>query len=106
MADKLVSDIFVDMITNVTYANGVLRISLARAGANNAVEPVAMMFLPGGQLPSFLKGLNDAGKNIAAQIQERADEAQKQATKKAKGGGKPKTSASSRSKSAASSKKK
>ena len=29
MADKPVPDIFVDMITNVTYANGVLRVALA-----------------------------------------------------------------------------
>ena len=76
MADKPVPDIFVDMITNVTYANGVLRIALARAGVDNAPEPVAMMFLPGGQLTPFLNGLNEAGKNIATQIQERQGEAQ------------------------------
>jgi hypothetical protein len=79
MADKSVQDIFVDMITNVTYANGVLRIALARAGADNLTEPVAMMFLPGGQLTPFLNGLNEAGKNIATQIQERQGDAQKPA---------------------------
>ena len=79
MADKSVPDIFVDMITNVTYANGVLRIALARAGVDNAPEPVAMMFLPGGQLTPFLNGLNEAGRNIATQIQERQGEAQKPA---------------------------
>lgn len=79
MADKPVQDIFVDMITNVTYANGVLRIALARAGADNSTEPVAMMFLPGGQLTPFLNGLNEAGKNIATQIQERQGDAQKPA---------------------------
>ena len=50
MSNKVVPDIFVDMITNVTYANGVLRVALARAGANNEPEPVAMMFLPGTQI--------------------------------------------------------
>ena len=79
MADKPVPDIFVDMITNVTYANGVLRIALARAGVDNAPEPVAMMFLPGGQLTPFLNGLNEAGKNIATQIQELRGETQKPA---------------------------
>jgi len=79
MADKPVPDIFVDMITNVTYANGVLRIALARAGVDNAPEPVAMMFLPGGQLTPFLNGLNEAGKNIATQIQELQGESQKPA---------------------------
>jgi len=76
MSNKAVTDIFVDMITNVTYANGVLRVALARAGANNEPEPVAMMFLPGTQLTPFLNGLNEAGKNIATQIQERQEEAQ------------------------------
>lgn len=81
MVDKSVPDIFVDMITNVTYANGVLRIALARAGADNQAEPVAMMFLPGGQLTAFLNGLNEAGRNIATQIQERAESSQKQTDK-------------------------
>ena len=96
MADKPVPDIFVDMITNVTYANGVLRIALARAGVDNAPEPVAMMFLPGGQLTSFLNGLNEAGKNIATQIQERQGESQKPAaTEDSEDGGKGKSSAKS-----------
>ena len=51
-------------------------VALARAGADNLTEPVAMMFLPGGQLTSFLNGLNEAGKNIATQIQERQGDAQ------------------------------
>tara|TARA_Y100001960_G_C14655473_1_gene818111 strand:- start:393 stop:683 length:291 start_codon:yes stop_codon:yes gene_type:complete len=75
MTNKAVPDIFVDMITNVTYANGVLRVALARAGANNEPDPVATMLLPGTQLTPFLNGLNEAGKNIATQIQERQEEA-------------------------------
>ena len=82
MTNKAVPDIFVDMITNVTYANGVMRVALARAGVNNEPEPVAMMLLPGTQLTAFLNGLNEAGKNIATQIQELQEEAHKSAGSK------------------------
>ena len=86
MAENRVPEFLVDNITNVTFANGVFRVAFARVGAENAPEAVATMFIPANQLSAILNGLNEAGKNIATQIQERTGDAQKEAAKTDDGG--------------------
>jgi hypothetical protein len=73
MSGKPVPDILVDMITGVTFTNGVFRVSLAQVGPDKQPEPVARLFIPANQFSPILAGLTRAGRNIVTQLRERRD---------------------------------
>lgn len=71
MTQKTVSEFLVDNITNVTFANGVFRVTLSQVGKEHESEPVVRLFIPANQFSPILNGLTRAGRNIASQLQER-----------------------------------
>ncbi len=81
MAINAVPEYFADLIMNVTFNNGVFRLTLGQVDANNRAVPVAKLFVPGNQMPAMINGLASANRRIATQLQERAKKAK---AKKAK----------------------
>ena len=71
MSQKALSEYLVDNITNVTFANGVFRVTLSQVGKGDEAHPVVRLFIPANQFSPILNGLTRAGRNIASQLQER-----------------------------------
>ena len=65
MSEKVLSEYLVDNITNVTFANGVFRVTLSQVGKGDEVQPVVRLFIPANQFSPILNGLTRAGRNIA-----------------------------------------
>lgn len=63
MSDDI-PEFFVDMITNVSMANGVFRITFAQQEANNTSRAAVKVLLPASQLAAVLKGLGNAASEI------------------------------------------
>jgi len=73
-----------DLIMNVSLQNGVFRIILGQVDANNRAVPVTRLLIPANQLPKMISGLAGASKKIAAELRERAQDAQNKAEAKDK----------------------
>ena len=74
MTDQRLPEFFVDSVTTVTIANGVVRLTLAQANDKNQVEPVAKLFIPAAQLQPILQGINNAAVTIVERARAAQDE--------------------------------
>ena len=75
MTDQRLPEFFVDSVTTVTIANGVVRLTLAQANDKQQVEPVARVFIPANQLQPILQGINNAAVQIVERAKASKDEA-------------------------------
>ena len=76
MAENPVPEFLVDLVIDVTHANGVFRLTMGQQEANNKFRPVARLLVPANQLAPIMQGVNKAAGDIAtrirSQVQERA----------------------------------
>jgi hypothetical protein len=84
MRDNPVPEFLADVISNVTLRNGVLRVTFAQMDMENKPVPVARALIPANQFTPMLNGLVRAGRDIAAQVREKAEAAKKTGKKPAK----------------------
>jgi predicted FMN-binding regulatory protein PaiB len=67
-SDNIVYDYFVERIENVSFANGVFRISLGTQEENDTRTAVRLM-IPANQISSILQGMASAARNIDQKVQ-------------------------------------
>jgi hypothetical protein len=67
-SDNTVDDYFVERIDNVSFANGVFRISLGTQEENDTHASVRLM-IPANQISSILQGMASAARNIDQKVQ-------------------------------------
>lgn len=63
------SEIFVEVVTNVSHANGVFRVTLGVNESPSESVPAVKLMIPANQLGPMLQGIANAAKNIGEQIQ-------------------------------------
>lgn len=61
-------DYFVEMVTNVSMANNVFRVTLAQQDVNNTARNVVRLLIPANQLAPLLNGLGAAAKEIGTKV--------------------------------------
>lgn len=66
----MTESLFADAIKNVSYTNGVLRVTLARQNARNDYEESGTLLLPISQAGQFANGLTTALKQLEEKMRE------------------------------------
>lgn len=62
--------LFADAITSVSYANGVLRVSLGRQTRDNSIEDAGMLVLPVSQAGQVANYLTNSLKQLEVKMRE------------------------------------
>ncbi len=75
MVDNVTEEYFVDLVSNMSHANGVFRITLGQQEADNTVRPVVKLLIPANQLEIMLKGIADAAREIGEKVRTQAKDA-------------------------------
>ena len=83
-------EFLVDLAMNVSFQNGVFRITFGQVDSQNRAVPVTRLLIPASQMPTIIKGLAAANQDIAKQLQERAKKARGAAEEKGKAATQPK----------------
>ena len=73
MTEQRLDEHFVDMVSNVSHANGVFRITLAQQETEDAAQPQVKLLIPANQLPRILQGISDAVNEISRRVREAAE---------------------------------
>ncbi|MDD9877896.1 MAG: hypothetical protein OXR84_10700 [Magnetovibrio sp.] len=76
MAEELVDEYFADLISNVSHANGVFRLTFAQQEVDNAVRPVVRVLIPANQLQNAVRSITGAANEIREKVQAQADAAE------------------------------
>ena len=74
MADQTTDEYFVDMVSNVSHANGVFRITFAQQETEESISPKVKLLIPVNQLSRMVKGISDAANEIGRRVREKAEE--------------------------------
>jgi len=91
MAEEQVDEHFVELVSSVSHANGVFRVTLAQQVEAGAARQVTRLLIPASQLQAVLRGIADGANEIREKLQNQAkDDADKapDAGDKKKAGGK------------------
>ena len=67
-SENVVDDYFVERIENVSFANGVFRVSLGTQEESETRSVVRLM-IPANQISSILQGMANAARNIDQKVQ-------------------------------------
>ena len=70
MSEDTVAEYFVEVISNVSHANGVFRVTFAQQEAGSAVKPTTRLLVPANQLGRILNGLNNAAGEIGQKVRQ------------------------------------
>ena len=70
MSEQRAPEYFADLISNVSHANGVFRITLAEQEAENSVTETVRILIPANQLKNVMQGIANAANEIRDKIQD------------------------------------
>ena len=70
MSDQRAPEYFADLISNVSHANGVFRITFAQQEAENSVDDTIRLLIPANQLQNVMQGIANAANEIRDKIQQ------------------------------------
>ena len=73
MADEAHEEYFADMISNVSHANGVFRLTFAQQDVGNDVRPVVKILVPANQLQGMIRSIASAANEIREKVQAQID---------------------------------
>ena len=79
MAEEPNDEHFVELVTSVSHANGVFRITLGQQVEGGEQRPVTRLLIPAVQLQGVLRGIADGANEIREKLQSQA--AEKEAAK-------------------------
>ncbi len=82
MADQLTEEYYADLISNVSHANGVFRITFAQQYADNEVQPSVRLLVPANQLQTMIKAIAGAATEIRDKVTAQAATVPPEAAKK------------------------
>jgi hypothetical protein len=85
MADEHLDEHFVELVSSVSHANGVFRITLAQQVEAGSSRPITRLLIPANQLQAVLRGVADGANEIREKLKSQAtDTAGKDAAAPAK----------------------
>lgn len=70
MSDARAPEFFADLISNVSHANGVFRITFAEQEAENQVTDTVRVLVPANQLQNVMQGIANAANEIRDKMQQ------------------------------------
>lgn len=70
MSDQRAPEYFADLISNVSHANGVFRITFAEQEAENTVNDTVRLLIPANQLQNVMQGIANAANEIREKMQQ------------------------------------
>ena len=70
MAEDNIEEYFAEVISNVSHANGVFRVTFAQQEGEGAIRPVTRLLIPANQLGRILNGLNNAAGEIGQKVRQ------------------------------------
>ena len=70
MSNQRAPEYFADLISNVSHANGVFRITFAQQEAENTVQDSVRLLIPANQLQSVMQGIANAANEIRDKMQQ------------------------------------
>ena len=70
MSNQRAPEYFADLISNVSHANGVFRITFAQQEAENTVQDAVRLLIPANQLQSVMQGIANAANEIRDKMQQ------------------------------------
>ena len=73
MADEIPEEYFADLISNVSHANGVFRLTFAQRETTDNVRPVCRVLIPANQLQNALQSITGAANEIRDKVQAQID---------------------------------
>ena len=74
MADDAPEEYFADLISNVSHANGVFRLTFAQRETADNVRPVCRVLIPANQLQNALSSITGAANEIREKVKAQIDE--------------------------------
>ena len=69
VTDKVPEEYFADLISNVSHANGVFRLTFAQRETADNVRPVVRILIPANQLQNALRSITGAANEIREKVQ-------------------------------------
>jgi len=75
VTEEVPEEYFADLISNVSHANGVFRLTFAQQEVDNAVRPVVRVLLPANQLQNAVRSITGAANEIREKVQAQMDAA-------------------------------
>ena len=69
MSQEIPSEYFADLISNVSHANGVFRLTFGQQGVDNQVQPVVRVLIPANQLQNVVRSITGAANEIREKVQ-------------------------------------
>ncbi|MEK9726071.1 MAG: hypothetical protein VW405_21645 [Rhodospirillaceae bacterium] len=73
MSEEVPEEYFADLISNVSHANGVFRLTFAQQEVDNAVRPVVRVLIPANQLQNAVRSITSAANEIREKVQAQMD---------------------------------
>ena len=73
MSDQRAPEYFADLISNVSHANGVFRITFAEQEAEGEVNDTVRLLVPANQLQNMMQGIANAANEIRDKMQQAQD---------------------------------
>ena len=70
MSNQRATEYFAHLISNVSHANGVFRITFAQQEAENTVQDAVRLLIPTNQLQSVMQGIANAANEIRDKMQQ------------------------------------
>jgi len=74
VAEEVPEEYFADLISNVSHANGVFRLTFAQRETADNVRPVVRVLIPANQLQNALRSITGAANEIRDKVQAQIDE--------------------------------
>ena len=72
MADDHLDENFVELVSSVSHANGVFRITLGQQVEAGRARPVTRLLIPANQLQAVLRGIAEGANEIREKLQAQA----------------------------------
>ena len=73
MSKEIPEEYFADLISNVSHANGVFRLTFGQQGVENQVQPVVRVLIPANQLQNVVRSITGAANEIREKVQAQMD---------------------------------
>ena len=70
MSNQRAPEYFADLISNVSHANGVFRITFAQQEADSTVQDAVRLLIPANQLQNVMQGIANAANEIRDKVQQ------------------------------------
>ena len=69
MSKEVPEEYFADVISNVSHANGVFRLTFGQQDVDNQVRPVVRVLIPANQLQTAVRSITGAANEIREKVQ-------------------------------------